>query len=478
MAAANRRDERDLCALGIAQLACLYRSRELSPVDVVRAVLDRIDRLNPDLNAYITVLRESAISAANAAGLQFAAGINLGPLQGVPVSVKDIINVAGTRTTAGSRVLVDAPIDQEDAPVVRRLRAAGAVIVGKTNLHEFAFGDPDPEGPFGLVQNPRKIGHQAGSSSSGSAAAVAAGLGVLSLGTDTGGSVRHPASVCGVVGLKPTYGLLSLRGVIPLSTHLDHVGLLGRSVADVAAGLAAVAGHDPDDPYSVAVPSVDYSRELGGDVRGIKLGIPTNRIYQFGLREALDLVERAKDVLVDLGLAAVPVELPRAEETNDLNTTIIAVDLLLYHERYRGRENLYGRDFLKRAERGRQISGIQYARAMEAREEIRRLWLGVFKRVDLLLLPANVAGAPPHGQEMIEIDGEQHPVRMVTSRFSRAANLTGFPAIVVPVGETPEGLPIGVQLVAPPFAEARLLAVGHALERALGLRWPIEPRRG
>ena len=250
----------ELCAMGVCDLARLYRERQLSPAEVVRATIDRIERLNPELNAYIAVLSDSAMAAARAAEAQLAAGIDLGPLHGVPVSVKDIIGVKGTRTTAASRVLIDAPLDAEDATVVRRLRAAGAIVVGKVNLHEFAFGDPDPDGPFGNVQNPRKVGHQSGGSSSGSGAATAGGLGVVSLGTDTGGSIRHPASACGVVGLKPTYGLVPVHGVVPLSAHLDHVGPLGRSVADVAAGLAAIAGPDPQDPYSVEAPGSTTSR--------------------------------------------------------------------------------------------------------------------------------------------------------------------------------------------------------------------------
>ncbi len=216
MTLASSTRDTELCSLGVAELGARYRGGSLSPVELTRAVLDRIERLNPDLNAFLVVTRDAAMAAAGAAEAQLRAGIDLGPLHGVPFSVKDIIDVVGLRTTAGSKVLLDGPVQEEDAPVVRRLRSAGAILIGKTNLHEFAYGAPDPEGPFGSVQNPRAIGRQSGSSSSGSAAAVAAGMGVFSVGTDTGGSVRHPASVCGVVGLKPTYGLVSLRGVVPL----------------------------------------------------------------------------------------------------------------------------------------------------------------------------------------------------------------------------------------------------------------------
>lgn len=477
----------DPCELGVNELGRLYRRGELSPVEATRAVLDRITRLNPELNAYLTVLEEQALAAARAAELQFGAGIDLGPLQGIPVSVKDNIRVKSARTTAASRVLLDAPIDECDAPVVRRLRAAGAVLVGKTNLHEFANGAPDPEGPFGNVQNPRRIGHHAGISSSGSGAAVAAGLGVVSLGTDTGGSIRHPASVCGVVGLKPTYGLVPTRGVIPVSVHLDVVGPLGRSVADVAAGLGAIAGHDPADPSSALVAPDDYVGALGRDVRGLRLGLPSNRCFHFGRPEALALLERARASLAGLGLAPTPVELPLAEETlrrteppYDITTLIFSVDLLASHERYSGREGLYGRHLRERLQVGREISATQYARAREKQAEIRRRWLGVFEHVDLLVLPANVAGAPPHGSSTIEVDGTEYPAPVVTAGFNRPASLTGFPALVLPVGETPEGLPVGMQLVGPPFGESRLLAVGHALESALGelvQRWGIEPRQ-
>ncbi len=453
----------EICALGASELSRLYRSRELSPVEVTRATLDRIERLNPEINAFIAVLADSAMAAARAAELQFAAGIDLGPLQGVPVSVKDNIRVKGVRTTAASRVLMDAPPDQEDAPVVRRLRAAGAILLGKTNLYEFAHGDPDPDSPFGSVQNPRKIGYQAGSSSSGSAAAVAAGLSVVSLGTDTGGSVRYPASVCGVYGLKPTYGLVPIRGVIPNSVHQDCVGPLARSVADVAAGLAAIAGHDPADPYSTLVPVPDYVGAVGRDVRGLRFGVPTNPFFRFGLPVALSLIERSHRALADLGLTPVPLEVPRAEETNDVNSLITAVDLCVYHERHRERQALYGKHFLERTQPGREATAVSYARARQAQLEIRRLWLALFDRVDLLVLPSNVAGAPRQGEKTVNVNGEQVPVRMACGRYGRGPSLVGFPSLVVPVGETEEGLPIGIQLVGPPFGEPRLLAVGNAL---------------
>jgi aspartyl-tRNA(Asn)/glutamyl-tRNA(Gln) amidotransferase subunit A len=395
------------------------------------------------------------------------------------LSVKDIMSVAGTRTTAASRLRLDAPLDREDAVVVQRLRRAGAVLLGKVNLHEFAMGDPDPDSPFGNVQNPRKVGYYSGSSSSGSGAAVTAGLGVLSFGTDTGGSIRHPASICGVVGLKPTNGLVPNRGVIPVSPQMDCVGPLGRSVADVAAGLAAVAGYDPADPYCDSTPPSDYLAAVGRDVRGLRLGLPTNAIYRFGQPEVLSILEGGRQSLIDLGLTPILLELPRAEETNAVCDLILEVDLWLYHERLQDRAELYGRDFTVRAQRGRQTTAIQYARAKAAQTEIRRLWLDVFERIDVLALPANAAAAPRHGESTIEIDGARYPLRMVTSRFNRVANLVGLAAMAVPIGATADRLPVGIQLVAPPFAEARLIAVGHALEQALGnlpAVWGIDPQ--
>lgn len=422
---------------------------------------------------------EQARAAAQAAELQLRSGIDLGPLHGIPVAVKDVMDVRGTRTTAGSHVLLHAPLAEEDASVVRRIHAAGAIVVGKTNLHEFGRGAIDPEGSFGWVQNPRADGREPGGSSSGSAAAVAAGMAVVALGTDAGGSVRTPANLCGIVGLKPTYGLVSLRGVIPCSIHFDTVGPLGRSVADVAAALAVIAGHDAADPTSVLAPVPDYLAALSADVAGLRLGIPTNAFYRFGEPAVLSLVDAARQTLVGLGVVPIAVDLPRSGEIYDIGEVIIGVDVLTYHLRYAGSEALYGKDFRRKLELSRSRTGQEYAAARDAQAAIRRSWLAVCERVDVVALPGNVAGAPRHGQEVVEVDGVSHPMRAVLSPFSRAANLTGFPSLVVPVGQTAEGMPVGIQLLGPPFSETRLFTVGQALEQALGnlpARWGIEPR--
>lgn len=462
-------DTTALCALGVAELARAYRTGTLSPVEVTRATLDRIAAVNPQINAYSIVLAEQALAAAEAAERLLRAGVDLGPLQGVPFSVKDIIRVRGTRTTAGSRQLIDAPLDDEDAAVVARLRRAGAVLLGKTNLYEFAAGVPDPHGPFGWVQNPRRRGYQTGSSSTGSGAAVAAGLGVISLGTDTGGSVRLPAIFCGAVGLKATYGRVPVHGVLPLSTTLDHVGPLTRTVADAAYALAALAGHEPRDPYSALVPTDDYVGALGSDVRGLRVGVPTNPFYQDAQPAVLAAYRDGLAALRDLGLSLRELVLPRVEETPELTQCIIQVEGSAWHERFRGREDRYDEGFRQFVLPGRGIQALPYARALQAMAEIRAAWMRLWQQVDLIATPGGPIVAPPHDVWEIELNGRTRPYRMLISEFTRAFNLSGFPALAMPSGLSLEGLPTSIQLVAPPFAEARLLAVAHRLETALGV---------
>jgi aspartyl-tRNA(Asn)/glutamyl-tRNA(Gln) amidotransferase subunit A len=454
----------ELCALGVRELGTLYRQRRLSPVEVVQATVARIRKVDSDVNAYCAVMEESAMLAARAAEAQLMAGIDLGPLHGVPTSIKDNIHVRGTRTTAGSKSLSGAPLEDADAAVVSRLRQAGAIVIGRVNCDEFATGNPEP-GDLKLVQNPRKWGHRTGGSSSGSAAAVASGTSVLSIGTDTGGSVRHPASLCGVVGLRPTHGLVSMRGVIPFSEAMDVAGPLARSTADIGAGLIAMAGNEPDDPYSILAPQ---PKLWDGTLSGLRMGFPTNPMYRRGQSEVMVHLDIAKAALVDLGMTPKELDLPRAEETIDVSTTLMLPDLVESVMKHAPAGSVFGRDLSRRLQQAREVGISRYVRAQTARTELRQDWLRVFQAIDVLVLPANLAAAPRHEDQSIAIEGQETEFRIVTSGTNRAASLTGFPALTLPIGATSDGLPVGLQLVGRPLSEALLLAVGHALEGAVG----------
>jgi aspartyl-tRNA(Asn)/glutamyl-tRNA(Gln) amidotransferase subunit A len=455
----------------------LYRRGEASPVEVVEAHLRRCEELNPVLNAFLVILRDSAVEAARAAEALFRAGVDLGPLQGVPVSVKDLIRVRGTRTTAASRVLLSEPPDSDDAPVVRQLRRAGAVIIGKTNLHEFATGDPDPAGPFGLVQNPRRIGHHPGSSSSGAGAAAAAGLGVIAIGTDTGGSVRIPAYLCGVAGLKPTNGLIDLEGIIPLSPTLDTVGPLARRVRDLGAVLEAWIGGLAE--------GISPSHGGGGGLadpvtlRGWRVGAAGGNFFRGMQPEVSSAFAATLGVLRERGCRVAEFEPPGMESMYDLNLTITQAEGSAVHEAYRDRESLYGRNFRERILVGREMKALTYLAARRRQAELQREWTRLVRGFDVLVLPSGPAVAPPHGVTTVEIGGEKIPFRKALSLYTRPANLLGWPALTVPDGFNREGLPTGIQILGPPRSEACLLALGQVVEDALGVaeKLGIEPRR-
>jgi len=468
----------ELCNLGVFDLGRLYRRGEVSPVEVVNAHLQRCERWNPVLNAFLVLLQDSAVEAARAMEALFKAGVDLGPLQGVPVSIKDLIRLRGTRTTAGSRVLLQEPPDQSDAWVVRRLQAAGAIIIGKTNLHEFASGDPDPAGPFGLVQNPRRIGYHPGSSSSGAGAAAAAGLGVIAIGTDTGGSVRIPAYLCGVAGLKPTNGRIDMDGILPLSPTLDTVGPLARRVRDLAVVLEVWTEGCPGESKSSHPPGSDFLDQLNRTVRGWRVGIPVGSFFEKVQPPVAEAFKNTVQLLAGLGCQLIGFDSAGIEKMLDLITTIIQAEGSAYHERYRDREDLYGPNFRERIFPGRDLKALTYLAARERQLELRREWRELVRGFDVLVIPSGSALAPPHGASTIEVKGEPFPFRSLLGRFTRPANLLGWPALSVPNGVTAEGLPTGVQIMGPPYREESLLILGHQLEQLLGLvdKLGIEPR--
>ncbi|HET7205266.1 MAG TPA: amidase [Terriglobales bacterium] len=438
--------------MAILEAAAQLRKRAVSAVELVQQCLNRVEKLNPVLNAFITVTAESALEAARIAEKEIGSGNWRSPLHGIPIGLKDIIDTAGTRTTAASALFKDR-IPAEDADVVHRLKAAGAIIIGKQNLHEFAYGGSSLISHFGAVRNPWNPEHIAGGSSGGSAAAVAAGMCYASIGTDTGGSVRLPAALCGIVGFKPTYGRVSTRGVIPLSQSLDHVGPLTTSVADAAAVFDAIVG----DSTTVA----DRQSEAASRVRDLRVGIPRQHFFDNLHLEVASAVDAAVSVI--RGLVA---------NVRDINLSVnpdrplLAAEAYAYHARYVSRSpELYDPETLRRLRAGERFSEKERSSLKAEMEKERRNIRAVFEDVDVLITPTVPVPAPT----IAELRANPEALRPAEIRMlpnTHPFNAWGLPAISVPCGFTKAGLLIGLQIAGPASADNRVLALAHAYEQA------------
>jgi aspartyl-tRNA(Asn)/glutamyl-tRNA(Gln) amidotransferase subunit A len=449
----------------IAEIGKLYRRRKLSPVELTRFLLDRIARLSPHLNAYLALNSEAALKDAVAAEAALCAKSrrkntsDLGPLHGIPISLKDNLYTAGLRTTGGSGFLRDF-LPLQDAAVVTSLKNAGAILLGKTNLHEFAYGVTSNNPHFGPVRNPWDLDRIAGGSSGGSAAALAAGLCYGSIGTDTGGSIRIPASLCGVVGLKPGLGRVSAEGAIPLSTTLDFVGPMARTVADAALLFEAIATHENGK-----------RRPRAARRQNLRLGIPKHFFLDIVSPEIQQAFESSLVTLKKLGMKLKEVSLPYLKETEDAGNQIAWAEATHYHQQagwYPLHAAEYGEDVRSRLELGEKVTALEYLRALDLREKfIAGFHLALLENeVDALVTPTTPIPAPLIGEENVSITGKDHSTRALLLRLNRPANLGGIPAISVPCGLTPAGLPAGLQFLTGLHGESLLLELAANFEQS------------
>jgi aspartyl-tRNA(Asn)/glutamyl-tRNA(Gln) amidotransferase subunit A len=451
----------------MADLGRMIASKQVSPVEVVRAHLDRIAALDSKLRAFITICADSALESARAAEADLMAGRPVGPLHGVPWAPKDLYSTKGVRTTGGSKILADS-VPAADATVVARLARAGAILLGKLNMHEFAYGPEGINAHYGDTRNPwSSDAHRiAGGSSSGSGAAVAAGMAPGSLGSDTGGSIRIPASLCGITGLKPTYGRASRAGVLPLTWSMDHVGPMTRSARDCALMLGAIAGYDPADPTTSVLPVPDYGAALTGDVKGLRVGLLRAHFTDVAAPEVRTAVEAAAKQFERAGAVVDEVNLTQVAHAGTASAAIVASEALAYHAAWmRSRPQDYQPDVRERLRIGAFVSGAHYVRAQQVRALVAREIDEALARRDVLLAPATPLAAPVLGERETTLGDGPSDVRAALLRCTRPFNFSGHPACAAPGGFTAAGLPIGLQLIGRPFDEATVLRIVDAYQR-------------
>lgn len=457
----------ELTALTVAEAADRIRAKELSPLDLTEAYLDRITALDGRINAYITVTAERAREDARRAADEVVRGSCRGPLHGVPIGLKDLYDTAGILTTAGAKVHADR-VPAADSTAARKLRDAGSVLLGKLNTHEFAWGATTNNPHYGPTHNPWDLSRVPGGSSGGSGAAIAAGLAAATLGTDTGGSIRIPASLCGCVGFKPTFGRVSKAGVIPMSWVFDHPGPITQTVEDAAIVLQAIAGYDPHDPMTVNTPVPDYRAALRGGLAGMKIGLLRGYFADSLDAEVALAMDAAADQLRELGAELRDVDAGLDRETMGSAFTVVIAEGQEYHApQFTAHKEDFGRD-LQAVLTTPLPDAVGLTAAYRLGYEINRTVRLLLEEVDLLLAATTPIPAPSIGQEFIAVAGNQVGVSNVLASLTMPFNATGMPALALPCGFTAGGLPIGMQFVGKPFDEPAVLRAAHAYEQATG----------
>ena len=465
----------NLYELSISEASSLLKRKELSPVDLVASHLLRIQETDDHLNSFITVLSETSKKNATQAEKEILAGEWKGDLHGIPIGLKDLYYTKGIPTTVGSKIYKDF-IPDFDATVVSKLSEAGAIIIGKLQMHEFALGTTSHNPHYGPARNPWNTECVTGGSSGGSASSVSAGQCMGALGSDTGGSIRIPSALCGIVGMKPTFGRVSRYGVFPLSSSLDTVGPMTRTVEDNAIMLNAISGHDINDSFSSEHHLSDYTSDIEKDISGIKIANPQTFFYDVIDEEVVWLMEKASELFASLGANVDRIEVPILEHTLAISGTILLTEAAeLHSENIRTKAELIGSDVKSRLQQGSLTSGVDYVKSQRARTVYNQKVNNLFKIYDILMAPTVATGAPPITDTSVEINGVQELIAPLMARLTRPQNITGLPTISLPIGFTSKGLPVSMQLTAPAFQEAKLYNVANQYEKVSTFKNIIPP---